>query len=228
MENNTNEIKFGFLREDTKYATSAGIDAVTGLGRTSLLEYLNVIFPDVADWIHDKTVPAERILKYHKDIKKYRPDYRSDTLNMIIEFDGIQHYTSPDAVINDIERTKYYESIGYKVVRIPYFIQLTNLAVKKLFNISTVTKLFPENVSSLSYKKKNTPAYLCPSGIVRMAKEFIQFPEQYKINIDQLNFESEKVGEKFTFSNLLDKLYNNFKNKNDDNENHLVLDLIFK
>jgi len=36
--------KWGFLRETTKVAIKAGIDADTGLHRTVLNEYLSVIF----------------------------------------------------------------------------------------------------------------------------------------------------------------------------------------
>lgn len=51
--------KFGFLRENKEKALKAGIDTETGLCRTGLDEYLNVIFPNINDWVHDKQVPKE-------------------------------------------------------------------------------------------------------------------------------------------------------------------------
>ena len=182
--------KYGFLRETKESAIKAGIDTETGLGRTSLIEYLNVIFPEINDWIHDKTLPKELT----GNIKSMRrPDYRSETLKMIIEFDGIQHYTNPDIIINDKESTKFYESLGYKVIRIPYFIQLTNKVVKQLFNRDIKESLFPENIASLTYTNRNTPAYLCPMGIERMKEEFKKFPEQYIINKQHLINENNIV-----------------------------------
>lgn len=80
--------KYGFLRETTKSAIQAGIDKTTGLPRTGLDEYLNIIFP--------------------------------------------------------------------------------------------------EDIYSLTYKDRNTPAYLCPMGIQRMKEVFELYPEQYEVNKNQL------------------------------------------
>lgn len=121
--------KWGFLRETTEAAIKAGIDRGTGLHRTGLNEYLKVIFPDIDDWVHDKAL----VLTVNNKVCRKRPDYRSEKLKMIVEFDGIQHYTMPDRIKNDVLSTKFYERLGYKVVRIPYFIQLTNKAVKYFF-----------------------------------------------------------------------------------------------
>ena len=82
--------KWGFLRETTEAAIKAGLDADTGLHRTGLNEYLAVIFPDTNDWIHDKAlgeVNGEKI--------RNRPDYRSESLKIIVEFDGLPHHNNP-------------------------------------------------------------------------------------------------------------------------------------
>ena len=44
---------WGFLRETTELAQKAGIDKDTGLIRTGLNEYFDVIFPDTHDWLHE-------------------------------------------------------------------------------------------------------------------------------------------------------------------------------
>ena len=79
-----------------------------------------------------------------------------------------------------------YKNFGYKVVRIPYFIQLSNKAVRTLFEVDANEDLFDESISSLGIEGQNTPAYLCPAGLKRMAEEFLRFPEQYKTNIEFL------------------------------------------
>lgn len=186
--------KYGFLRENKEDALKAGIDKETGLCRTSLLDYLNVIFPNIDDWVHDKIIPKEFT---ENKLYRNRPDYRSEKLKLIVEFDGIHHYTNPDIILKDKNNTKLYQSFGYKVVRIPYFIQLTNKAVERLFNVKVKEQLFPDNIPSLTYKDRNTPAYLCPSGIERMRNELKQFPEQYEINkkhlIEENNLELTRV-----------------------------------
>ena len=197
------ENKWGFLRETNALAKKAGIDKATGLHRTGLEEYLKVIFSQTKDWIHDKTIGEINGQSYRK-----RPDYRSESLRIIIEFDGLQHYTNPDVIEKDIQNTKLYESAGYKVVRIPYFIQLTNKAVKTMFDIDVSEKLFDEKYSSLSTSGRNSPAYLCPAGLIRMAEEFKKFPEQYVTNIEFLKKQNDpfKSGVEF-----LEITYNNKK-----------------
>lgn len=170
--------KWGFLRETTEAAIKAGVDRGTGLHRTGLNEYLKVIFPDIDDWVHDKALG----LTVNNKVCRKRPDYRSEKLKMIVEFDGIQHYTMPDRIKNDVLSTKFYESLGYKVVRIPYFIQLTNKAVKYFFNVDVKEPLFNENIHSMDKNDRNTPAFLCGAGVLRMIEEFKYHPEQYRVN----------------------------------------------
>ena len=78
--------KWGFLRETKEKAQKAGIDADTGMHRNGLDEYLAVIFPGVSDWIHDKGFASKR------------PDFRSPSLRLIVEFDG-KHRLGIDAVV---------------------------------------------------------------------------------------------------------------------------------
>lgn len=170
--------KWGFLRETTEAAIKAGVDRGTGLHRTGLNEYLKVIFPDVDDWVHDKALGVT----VNNKVCRKRPDYRSEKLKIIVEFDGIQHYTMPDRIKNDVLSTKFYESLGYKVVRIPYFIQLTNKAVKYFFNVDVKEPLFNENTHSMDKNDRNTPAFLCGAGVLRMIEEFKHHPEQYRVN----------------------------------------------
>ena len=170
--------KWGFLRETTEAAIKAGVDRGTGLHRTGLNEYLKVIFPDIDDWVHDKALG----LTVNNKVCRKRPDYRSEKLKMIVEFDGIQHYTMPDRIKNDVLSTKFYERLGYKVVRIPYFIQLTNKAVKYFFNVDVKEPLFNENIHSMDKNDRNTPAFLCGAGVLRMIEEFKHHQEQYRVN----------------------------------------------
>ena len=180
--------KWGFLRETTEAAIKAGIDRGTGLHRTGLNEYLKVIFPDIDDWVHDKALG----LTVNNKVCRKRPDYRSEKLKMIVEFDGIQHYTMPDRIKNDVLSTRFYESLGYKVVRIPYFIQLTNKAVKYFFNVDVKEPLFNENIHSMDKNDRNTPAFLCGAGVLRMIEEFKHHPEQYRVNKEFLMSQNDQ------------------------------------
>jgi len=193
--------KWGFLRETNAQAKEAGIDKDTGLHRTGLEDYLQVIFPQVDDWLHDRALGIVDGVNHRS-----RPDYRSEKFKLIIEFDGLQHYTKPDIIEKDVKNTERYKNIGYKVVRIPYFIQLSNKAVKTLFDVNVSEELFDDAISSLGIKGQNTPAYLCPAGLKRMAEEFKKFPEQYKTNIEFLKKQNDPYKSGVDF---LEKEYNN-------------------
>jgi len=172
--------RWGFLRETAEAAKAAGIDKDTGLHRTGLDEYLKVIFPEVesSEWIHDESIKGSG--------HRIRPDYRCVSLKLIIEFDGVQHYQKPERIKADYENQAFYESLGYKVVRIPYFIQLSNDVVKQMFGREVTEQLFDASIPSLGVKGLNTPAYCCPAGLKRMAKEFKNYPEQYEVNVRTL------------------------------------------
>ena len=180
---------WGCLRETSEKSDGSGNDKDTGLCRTGLDRYLSAIYPDVKDWIHDK--PINQVYEGRK--LRIRPDYRSEKLRMVIEYDGLQHYQSPKNIREDDRKTRIYSALEYRVVRIPYFIQLTNEAVLKLFGIEVPTKLFDGTYPSLGIKEQCTPAFLCPAGIDRMAREFSKFPEQYEVNIRAL----ENAGDEY-------------------------------
>ena len=198
--------KFGYLRETQEQADKAGIDIDTSVIRTGLDTYLKIIFPEINDWVHD--CKFDNI----KELSRKRPDYRSEELKLIIEFDGLPHYTSPLQILKDSERTRLYESYGYKVIRIPYFIQLSNEVVKELFNRDVKEPLFDDNIPSLTIHSHATPAFLPLCGIKRMAQEFKKFPKQYLTNLTYL----KNLPSDFNFINgveLLENEYNNFKEK---------------
>lgn len=170
----------GYLRETAELAQKAGPDKEFNIIRSGLDEYLAIIFPETTDWVHDKAFSSEI---------RTRPDYRSDALKLIIEFDGLPHYMNPDIIRKDRDSTKIYELAGYTVIRIPLFIQLTSEVISRLFNKTVSPDLvFPENnIVSFSAKSRFTPAYIPMAGLYRMAEDFIRVaPEQLATNLAYL------------------------------------------
>lgn len=84
------------LRETSKLAQEAGKDVEPCLICTGLGEYVKVIFPHTNDWIHDKVFKENNGKKF-----KTSPDYRSDLLKFIVEFDGFPHYKNRDIIEKD-------------------------------------------------------------------------------------------------------------------------------
>lgn len=51
-----------------------------------------------------------------KPLGRYIVDFYSFAAKLVIELDGSQHF-EPDAIANDVERTKFLEAQGLKVIR---------------------------------------------------------------------------------------------------------------
>ena len=147
---------------------------------TSLKMYLDFLFPD-NDFVYDKTIPKSiQESRFCNNYRRYRPDARSEKLNLIVEFDGIQHYQNLKSVLNDRERDLWTARLGYKTIRIPYWLQLSKVNVKYLFNIDVddLCELkygmfdSPDNDYGLSI----SPASYCLLGIDRFVSQFALLP----------------------------------------------------
>ena len=98
------------------------------LTENSLGDILEVLFPEQV-WGHDKK------FKCNDELYNIRPDYCCHNLKMIVEFDGPDHYTKANVIQADLRKDMLVKSLGYQVIRVPYFIQLKTDAIKYLFDI---------------------------------------------------------------------------------------------
>ncbi|AJR03562.1 hypothetical protein [Siansivirga zeaxanthinifaciens] len=89
-------------------------------------DVLGIVFPE-HEFIHDRIVPNSGTRK--------RPDYRNDDLMLIVEFDGDKHYREVSKIKSEEEKTICYSNMGYRVVRIPYFVQITPETTRLLFDL---------------------------------------------------------------------------------------------
>ena len=139
------------------------------LTESKLGNFLDSYYKDYV-WIHDKAF-----------ISKKRPDYRCDKLKLIIEFDGYAHYTSASNIISDIEK-----DAGYKVIRIPYFVQLNNSdIIKEVFNI-VVSVGFNDYPHGFIDEKCILPCDFCSLGIKKFLNDLIIFNSISNQIIDSL------------------------------------------
>jgi hypothetical protein len=108
--------------------------------------------------------------------RQFRPDYRSENHKLIVEFDGDQHYRSAKHVLEDKTRDKILIEAGYNVIRIPYFVQMTDPVIGLLFDnyISDRTsfKDFPHGFISSTVV---FPADFCELGVARFLDDLTRF-----------------------------------------------------
>jgi transposase-like protein len=75
---------------------------------------------------------------------RYRPDVRIDDLKLIVEFDGFRHYTKAEVIYSDRLKERIYKQAGYKIIRIPYFVQMDSELVSYYFK-DYISDLRPYN-----------------------------------------------------------------------------------
>jgi len=186
---------FGYTRETAILAQKSGNDPVTGIARTGLDEYLRVIFPSTRDWVHDRTVAGAT--------RRIRPDFRSDELGLVVEFDGVPHYSSAARIASDRANSAEYERLGYRVVRVPFFIVLSRSAINTLFGVDCDTELLSDDVPTLT---GGVIERICLAGAHRMCAEFARFPEQWQANLRYLQTHDPQNAQ------VLEMIYQNLRN----------------
>jgi len=146
---------------------------------------LTELFPN-NDFIHNKGVPEA-------NNTRTRPDYRSKERKLIIEFDGDTHYCKSNVIKSDFKKDIDYASIGYRIFRIPYFVQITTKMLKDIFdeNIKWNQRFTHGFISP----KVTLPADYCDLGIKR-----------FKNDLDRFDYHAEDI---------VHSLKNKLKEKND-------------
>lgn len=135
------------------------------LNEEKLGKALQIVFPSET-FIHDKVVPKSGIRK--------RPDYRCDNPKLIVEFDGAQHYTSLKWCYADKEKDNAYANMGYKIVRVPYFVQLSHDTIEHLFGVNMeFEQVFPHGF--IVDKNEVLPADFCSLGYERFLRDIERF-----------------------------------------------------
>lgn len=110
-------------------------------------------------WDHDKKFKIPNSEISHN----FRPDYCCHNLKLCVEFDGPDHFTKANVIQADITKDTKIESHGYKVIRIPYFIQLTKESIRYFFNMDLdFNNNFKHGFIS---KKVVLPTSFCEQGI---------------------------------------------------------------
>lgn len=130
------------------------------LTEQSLGDFLNEKIP--GNWIHDKPF-----------LGRFKPDYRNENRKLIVEFDGYAHYTQAYKILSDMAKDELYINSGYAVVRIPYFIQLSDSVCLTLFNRNiTTNQVYPHGFID---KKCILPADFCEAGIKKFKQDLDRF-----------------------------------------------------
>lgn len=143
---------------------------------TPLAEYLAKIFPG-STFVFDKMIPKDVVQsRGGQHFPRYRPDARCEELNLIVEFDGTDHYMKASVLIHDGDRDNYLKDLGYRVVRIPYWLQLSNANIRSLFGVDVA-----EDMCTLDWSFYDSPNHgidICLGGMCNFGRRY--FVTQFK------------------------------------------------
>lgn len=146
---------------------------------------LKEVFPSET-FIHDKIVPLSN--------SKKRPDYFCDKLRLVVEFDGDQHYRSVKKIKSELIKDQIFQNIGYNVVRIPYFVQISSLIIDKLFNRRiNYNQIYPHGFID---KRVIMPCDFCELGIKKFERDLERFNYIKKEIIQSLINKVDELGDK--------------------------------
>lgn len=164
-------------------------------------EKLGILLKDIygKEFIHNKQFPNN----------KFRPDYRNDELKLIVEFDGVRHFTESKRIISDIERDLICYKLGYTVIRIPYFISISSESIKYFFD-KTINYLqsFPHGFIN---KNIILPANFCYLGYIKFIRILYTLPKTIYNDI-QLSLINKIENEKLKYYECFTELYSFYSN----------------
>jgi len=163
------------------YYTNKKDKQIDYLDEKVLGRYLEILFTGY-EIIHNRVVGGSNI--------QMRPDYRIEELKLIVEFDGHYHYCSSNTQKRDKIKHERYTEIGYKIIYIPYFVQLDidmleyyfgwiDTAKKNIKKASELYNGFPQGFIS---ENCVLPTDFNCSGHMRLALELDNFSRTSNMN----------------------------------------------
>lgn len=105
------------------------------------------------------------------DGKRFKPDFFIEELQLVVEFDGPNHYTSPAVCVRDIERRDMFRKHGYTIAFVPYYIQLDGMSIQIIFDtvLDKISSTETFNTYQHGFISQNAvlPAEFCSLGLFR-------------------------------------------------------------
>ena len=149
---------------------------------------------------------------------RYRWDmmFKANGKTFVVEFDGDSHYRDSLVIRKDREKDEIAKKMGYTVVRVPYFVQLTTETLHHWFGLDAdIVQEFPHGF----IKSKVYPASFCAMGVWRFEYEVYHLPfpvftaimDSLFDRTDELNYNLN-----YTFGEALSDFLDDVLGKNDE------------
>ena len=118
--------------------------------------------------------------------------YKHNDKMVAVEFDGDQHYRDALVIKRDREKDNLAILFDYKLIRIPYWVQLTTETLKFYFDLDAeIDQNFPHGFITT----KIFPASFCDLGVVRFQHELSNLPDRVQDDVmESLETQAKKHG----------------------------------
>lgn len=171
------------LRQGPTKATDVQLNA-NDMGSILMRLYPDFVLPQKQGYLRDNNGVLVRTKSGHM----VQPDFVLENHKLLVEVDGqnyrVGHYTSAKTCIGDLEKDEIYKELGWKVVRIPAYIQLDRDMVKFLFGLDCYEDLYPAcHQHGFLHEQISLPADFCSLGLDRFYKEMDSWPNAVKNKI---------------------------------------------
>ena len=121
-----------------------------------------------------------REVKLPDSRRRWDMAYESHGRTVVVEFDGDEHYRNTLKFKIDEEKDADAKKHGVRVVRIPYWIQLTTETLAHYFQLSAeVVQNFPHGF----IETKIFPASYCEMGVRRFQREYAALPSGVQVAV---------------------------------------------
>jgi hypothetical protein len=130
---------------------------------------------DPSDWIGTETPVIKG--------RRFRWDMQAKIGGEVVavEFDGHSHYCDSMRIKVDHEKEHIAASVGCRVIRIPYWVQLTTQTVAHYFGIeAAIEQDFPHGFISSNIV---FPASYCGLGLQKFRSELTSLPAEVRIQV---------------------------------------------
>jgi len=108
--------------------------------------------------------------------------FKLGSKTFIVEYDGDEHYRNSLKIKTDNEKDEAARKLDYKVIRVPYWIQIDSKMLYHYFGIKEkIQQDFPHGFIST----KIFPASFCEKGVERFRKELEKLPINVKNKVIQ-------------------------------------------
>lgn len=112
--------------------------------------------------------------------RRWDMSYELGGIVTVVEFDGDEHYRHTLKIKIDEEKDAVALEHGFRVIRMPYWIQLTSETLAHYFGLTAnIVQDFPHGFIST----KIFPASFCELGLIRFKRELDSLPSQVKVAV---------------------------------------------